>query len=137
MVTLGHVNIRTERLEETCRFYEILLGLTRGVAATAPDPARNLWLFDAAGRPCLHLNRLREGETMGPGSTPPLHHIAFDCPDRTAMAARLEGLGIPYQVVETIVPGVVQFNLRDPNGVAVELTFGHERLRRAPPPSAN
>ena len=132
MITLGHVNIRTDRLEETCRFYQDLLGMTRGPAATAPDPSRNLWLFDAAGRPCVHLNLLRPGETMGPGRAPPLHHIAFDRPDREAMAERLEAMGVPYQVVETIVPGVTQFNLSDPNGAAVELTFGHELLRAAP-----
>ena len=132
MITLGHVNIRTDRLEETCRFYEDLLGLVRGMAATAPDPSRNIWLHDPAGQPCVHLNRLRDGETACPESTAPLNHIAFNCPDRDGMAARLQGMGVSYTVVETIVPGVTQFNLSDPNGVAVELTFGHDRLVRSP-----
>lgn len=131
MITLGHVNIRTDRLEETCAFYERLLGFRRGIAATVPDPTRNLWLFDGAGNACVHVNTFREGEDRTTGVGASLNHIAFNCPDREAMAAQLAADGIPYQVNETVVPGVVQFNLRDPNGVAVELTFGHERLTAA------
>ncbi len=130
MITLGHVNIRTDRLEETCSFYEQLLGFQRGLAATVPDPGRNLWLFDAAGNPGVHINLFRAGEPMVQGGGTCLNHIAFNCPDRGAMEARLKAMGVAFSVVETIVPGVVQFNLHDPNGVAVELTFGHERLVR-------
>ena len=126
MITLGHVNIRTARLEETCAFYERLLGFRRGVAATNPDPARNLWLYDAAGNPSIHVNLFRPGESGGSGAGSSLDHIAFNCPDRAAMAAQLERDGIAYSLVETHVPGLVQFNLHDPNGVRVELTFGHE-----------
>jgi len=128
MITLGHINIRTDRLEETCAFYERLLGFRRGVAATAPDPTRNIWLFDAAGNASVHINTFREGEARVAGGGTCLNHVAFNCPDREAMAAQLAADGIPYTVVETVVPGVSQFNLHDPNGVAVELTFGHERL---------
>lgn len=128
MIALGHINIRTDRLEETCVFYERLLGFRRGIAATVPDPSRNLWLFDEAGNPSIHVNVFREGEERKAGGGTCLNHIAFNCPDPGAMAAQLDAEGTPYQVVNTIVPGVVQFNLRDPNGVAVELTFGHELM---------
>lgn len=128
MITLGHVNIRTDRLEETCAFFERLLGFRRAVAATSPDPSCNLWLLDGAGNPGVHVNVFREGERRAPGGGTCLNHIAFNCPDRAEMEARLAEMEVPYSVVETIVPGVVQFNLSDPNGVAVELTFGYERL---------
>ena len=136
MITLGHVNIRTARLEETCSFYERLLGFRRGVAATNPDPERNIWLHDALGNPSVHINVFRPGEEAAPGERSCLDHIAFNCPDRTAMAALLEREGMTFTVVETRVPGLIQFNLRDPNGVRVELTFGHERVQGvAAPPS--
>lgn len=128
MIRFGHVNIRTDRLEETCRFYEDMLGFRRGLARTAPDPARNLWLHDASGRACIHINLNRDGDSGSAAGAWPVHHIAFDCPDQSAMAARLAQLGIRYTVVETIVPGVTQFNLTDPNGLGVELTFGSDRL---------
>ncbi|MBC2667613.1 VOC family protein [Novosphingobium piscinae] len=127
MIRFGHVNIRTDRLEETCRFYEDLLGLTRSIALTAPDPTRNLWLRDASGHACIHVN-LRRPDDGTDGSGGPVHHIAFDCPDRAAMADHLAALGLAYTVVETIVPGLVQFNLIDPNGLVVELTFGQPPL---------
>jgi catechol 2,3-dioxygenase-like lactoylglutathione lyase family enzyme len=131
MITLGHVNIRTTRLDETCAFYEKLLGFRRMTAATNPDPARNLWLADAAGNPSVHVNVFRPGEAVVGGGGTCLDHIAFNCPDRAAMAALLEREAIPYTEVETRVPGLVQFNLHDPNGVRVELTFGHELVRLA------
>lgn len=134
MITLGHVNIRTDRLEETCAFYERLLGFRRTLASTAPDPSRYLWLIDEAGAPSVHVNVYREGEARGEGAGGALNHIAFNCPDRAAMEGRLASMAVPYDVVETVVPGVVQFNLRDPNGVAVELTFGHEQLSGLRPP---
>lgn len=131
MITLGHVNIRTTRLDETCAFYEKILGFRRVTAATNPDPSRNLWLADAAGHPSVHVNVFRPGESVVAGGGTCLDHIAFNCPDRGAMAALLEREGIPHTEIETRVPGLVQFNLHDPNGVRVELTFGHELVRLA------
>ncbi|MDB5707652.1 MAG: glyoxalase/bleomycin resistance protein/dioxygenase [Sphingomonas bacterium] len=133
MITLGHVNIRTDRLEETCAFYERLLGFRRGVAATNPDPTKNLWLYDTAGNPSVHINAFRPEEARDTGGGSSLDHIAFNCPDRAAMAALLDREGIAYTAVETRVPGLVQFNIRDPNGVRVELTFGHELVTGAAP----
>jgi catechol 2,3-dioxygenase-like lactoylglutathione lyase family enzyme len=132
MITLGHVNIRTADIEATCAFYETVLGFRRVTAATNPDPAQNVWLCDDAGTPSLHVNTWRSGETVPSENLSSLHHFAFNCPDREAMAARLEAADVPYTVVETRVPGLVQFNLHDPNGVRVELTFGHELVQFPP-----
>ena len=132
MITLGHINIRTADIEATCAFYETVLGFRRVIAMTNPDPAQNVWLCDDAGTPSVHVNAFRPGEPVPAEDLSSLHHVAFNCPDRAAMAARLEAAGIGYTVVETRVPGVVQFNLHDPNGVRVELTFGHA-LMQSPP----
>ena len=131
MITLGHVNIRTTRLDETCAFYEKLLGFRRMTAATNPDPARKLLLSYAAGNPRFQFIVFRPGEAVFGGGGTCLDHIAFNCPDRAAMAALLEREAIPSTEVETRVPGLVQFTLHDPNGVRVELTCGHELVRLA------
>ena len=132
LITLGHVNIRTARMEETCAFYETVLGFRRVIAHTNPDPAQNVWLADDAGMPSLHVNAFRPDESVPDENRSCLHHFAFNCPDPTAMAGRLEAAGITYEVVHTRVPGLVQYNLYDPNGVRVELTFGHELVLSPP-----
>ena len=87
MITLGHVNIRTTRIEETCAFYEKILGVRRVTAATNPDPGRNLWLADAAGNPSVHVNAFRPGEQVAPGSGSCLDHIAFIRRPSTAVSS--------------------------------------------------
>ena len=132
MITLGHVNIRTTDIERTCAFYESVLGFRRVIAATNPDPARNVWLCDDAGMPSVHVNAFRPDEPVPQDNLSSLHHVAFNCVDPAAMAARLDAAAIPYDMAVTRVPGLVQFNLHDPNGVRVELTFGHELVQSPP-----
>jgi catechol 2,3-dioxygenase-like lactoylglutathione lyase family enzyme len=131
-VTLGHINIVTDRLEETVGFYQALFGFERGPSATRPGSNAGVWLFDANGVPCIHLNALEDGQPQRPGSGGCLDHVAFNCPDQAAMTDRLAAARIPYDMVAFPVAGLVQFNLVDPNGVRIELTFGHEAVRRPP-----
>jgi catechol 2,3-dioxygenase-like lactoylglutathione lyase family enzyme len=122
---LAHVNIRTTRLEETLAFYETLLGFRRGIAATNPDPSLNVWLHDGDGRASIHVNRALPGEPARDGKSA-LDHIAFNCTDMAAFEARLTAMGVAYRIAPTRVPAMVQLVLTDPNGIKVELTFGHE-----------
>lgn len=131
-IHLGHINIRTTDMAATLAFYETVLGFRRVVAATNPDPAQNVWLADNAGLPTIHVNTFKPGEAIPGENRSSLDHVAFNCPDQTVMADRLAAAAIPYRVAQTRVPGLVQFNLLDPNGVRVELTFGHELVTFAP-----
>ncbi len=124
---LGHVNIRATVLEETVAWYERTLGLRRGQADTNPDRLQNLWLFDAAGDACVHVNQLAAGDVRAPQGH--VDHFAFDAEDRAAMEAHLTAIGEPYQTISYPDAQLVQLNLRDPNGVKVELTFRNQ----APP----
>jgi catechol 2,3-dioxygenase-like lactoylglutathione lyase family enzyme len=124
---LGHVNIRTMRIDETLAFYEMLLGYRRGIAATNPDPSVNVWLHDAEGRASIHVNLILSGEPPRDGMSA-LDHIAFNCSDRPAFEAKLRAMAVPYRVAPTRVPELVQLVLSDPNGIKVELTFGHEAV---------
>ncbi len=118
---LGHVNIRAESLEDTVSFYERALGLRRRQSDTNPDTRVNLWLCDDMGQPCIHVNQARAGEALAANGT--VDHFAFDVEDRAAMERHLRALDIPYDTVPFPHARIVQFNLRDPNGVKVELTF--------------
>jgi catechol 2,3-dioxygenase-like lactoylglutathione lyase family enzyme len=124
---LGHINIRTTRMEDTLAFYEALLGFRRGVAATNPDPAVNMWLHDSAGRASIHVNLLLAGEPLRDGMSA-LDHVAFNCSDMAAFEAKLRAMDVPYRVAPTRVPQLIQLVLADPNGIKVELTFGHEAV---------
>jgi len=123
---LGHVNIRAIVLAETVAWYERTLGLRRGQADTNPDATQNLWLFDAAGKACVHVNQLAPDDVRAAEGH--VDHFAFDVDDRAAMAAHLTEIGETYQTVTYRDVHMVQFNLRDPNGVKVELTFRNQAL---------
>lgn len=122
MVTrLGHVNIRTPLLEQSVAFYRDVIGLSPGGAATRPGSRDHVWMSDHSGHPCIHLQRTaaiaRDGTTAG------LHHVAFDCVDPQQWRAKLAKLQIAYDETEFQAADMVQFNLLDPTGVIVELTF--------------
>jgi catechol 2,3-dioxygenase-like lactoylglutathione lyase family enzyme len=128
---IGHINIRTPALDETCAFYEAVLGLRRGPALTMTDQTRNAWLYDGEGRAVIHVNMPPIGAASPPpGSDGRLNHVAFDCRDPDAMAARLRTLGIPYRRGVTVVDGLEQIVIRDPNGINLELAFGTDRVLR-------
>ena len=125
---LDHVNIITDRLDETADFYGQLLGLERRDAPPPLTPQNATWMFDAEGRAIIHINSLdchrayyRE---IQPGSlTGALHHVALKCTGYEEVKGRLDTMGADYQ--ENLVSAI---NLRqiftaDPNNVLLELNF--------------
>jgi catechol 2,3-dioxygenase-like lactoylglutathione lyase family enzyme len=117
---LGHVNIRAVSLEETVAWYARVLGLRRVASDTNPDMSVNLWLLDEDDNPCVHVNQLPPGETRTAQGA--VDHFAFDVADCAGMTAHLDALGVAYETVDFPHADMVQLNLRDPNGVKVELT---------------
>lgn len=120
---IGHINIRTPLVDETCSFYEKLMGLRRGEAMALPGP-NNVWLFADNGRAIIHVNGVTENETPAVDSKSRVHHVAFDCRDYDGVVARLEALKLPYTRHTTAVDGLVLLVTEDPNGVIVELSCG-------------
>ena len=53
---LDHINIITDRMDETARFYSGLLGLERRDAPPPLTPQNATWMFDAEGRAIIHIN---------------------------------------------------------------------------------
>src|SRR3569833_4672310 len=55
---LDHVNIITDRLDDTAEFYGKLLGLVRKDAPPPLPPQPATWMFDGENRAIIHINSL-------------------------------------------------------------------------------
>ena len=125
---LDHVNIITDRLDETAEFYSELLGLERRDAPAPLTPQNATWMFDAEDRAIIHINsvdcpRAFDREVQPGSLTGALHHVALRCKGYDEMLKRLDAMGAEYQtnLVEEI--GLRQIFTPDPNNVLLELNF--------------
>ena len=124
---LDHVNIVTDDLDGTARFYEELLGLKRRDAPAPMTPQEAQWMYDAEARAIVHINStdlaspVERDVTKGP--TGAIHHVAFSCSGFDEMLARLDALGMDRQLntIESI--GLRQIFALDPNEILLELNF--------------
>lgn len=117
---IDHVNIVTDDLDETIRFYEHALGLRAGESPAAAMGIRGAWLFDAANNPIVHL---MVGERSSAADTGAVHHVAFKCEGFDEAVTRLEAMGADYRASDQVRFGVRQIFLRDPNNINLELNF--------------
>ena len=125
---LDHVNIITDRLDETAEFYRSLLGLERRDAPAPLTPRNAQWMYDHAGRAIIHINSedcprafdrsVRPGELTGA-----IHHVALNCTGYDEMLARIEARGMAFQVNTVTAIGLRQIFTADPNYVLLELNF--------------
>ncbi|AKH42963.1 catechol 2,3-dioxygenase-like lactoylglutathione lyase family enzyme [Altererythrobacter atlanticus] len=125
---LDHVNIITDRLDETADFYADLLELERRDAPPPLTPQNATWMFDAEDRAIIHINsidcpRAYDREVTPGQLTGALHHVALKCTGYEDMLQRLDARGADYQtnLVEAI--GLRQIFTADPNNVLLELNF--------------
>ncbi|MBF5090730.1 glyoxalase/bleomycin resistance/extradiol dioxygenase family protein [Novosphingobium sp. NBM11] len=125
---LDHVNIITDRLDETAEFYRSLLGLERRDAPAPLTPRNAQWMYDEAGRAIIHINSedcpRAFDRTVHPGDlTGAIHHVALNCAGYDEMIARIEARGLAYQVNTVAAIGLRQIFTADPNNVLLELNF--------------
>lgn len=118
--TLDHFNIRTRKLAETVRFYEEILGLTKGARPDFAFPGA--WLY-SEGKPVVHLVDISPTSEPQKPDSGVVHHIAFASRDFSGMKQRLESKGFAFRARE--VPGgtLWQIFVSDPNGVMIELNY--------------
>ena len=124
---LDHVNIVTTDIAGTRQFYCDLLELK--IAETPMLPAGMVvnWLADSAGRPIIHLQQFnpeRHGAEPRTGPTGAVDHVALECQDFDAVAARCEERGVPFRT-NLVGSMFSQIFVTDPNGVLLELNFRH------------
>jgi catechol 2,3-dioxygenase-like lactoylglutathione lyase family enzyme len=113
---LDHINLKTDRLDETVAFYRDLVGLDVGYRPNFPYPGA--WLYHA-GRPIVHL-KSPGGRDADPDDT--IDHVAFRTADLTPILSRLREAGVPH-VARTLPDNSArQVFVTDPNGVKVEIT---------------
>ena len=124
---LDHVNIITDDLMGTARFYEHLLDLEIRLAPPPLTPDNARWAYDAAGNAVIHINSTdcprRFDRDVLPGPTGSIHHVAFRCTGFDAIEAKLRALGADYSASDIKANGLRQLFTLDPNGVLLELNF--------------
>jgi catechol 2,3-dioxygenase-like lactoylglutathione lyase family enzyme len=127
-IALDHVNIMTDRLDETCSFYTALFDLDRRDGPLQMPPDQVQWLYDGEGRAIFHINAEGFGgvhAVAGPPQSPTGHinHVALTCPDLDGMLGKLDALDLPYRTVRFDEIGLTQVFVSDPNEVLLELSF--------------
>ena len=118
LAALDHINITTQKLEETKDFFVDILGLEVGAR---PDfPFEGYWLY-LGERGVVHLMEA-DGERR-PSSDTALDHFAFAASDYDGMRAKLDAAGLEYLANDVPQFGIRQLFVRDPNAVTIELNF--------------
>lgn len=127
---LHHINIQTDKLEETRDFYQKVLGLYVGAR---PDFATfGYWLFaPGSDHPIVHLSkRVDDGPDQTNSTGNRLDHVAFFGRDLKETLANLKKLKMKHDVMPDrlyLDCKMVQVFLTDPNGITVEMGFFPER----------
>lgn len=125
---LDHVNIITDDLDATARFYAQLLGLERRDAPPPLTPANAQWMYDTRGKAVLHINSTdcprAFDRAVHPGAeTGAIHHVALGCTGFDTLIARITAMGLAHQVNTITAIGLRQVFVADPNNVLLELNF--------------
>ena len=127
MPSLDHVNIQTEKLDETVAFYRDVIALRAGNPPPPLDPALVQWMFDAEGRAIFHLSA--PGALVGTrvinkgADTGAVHHVALSCKGHDPMVEKLDRLGLAHNENHVVAIDLKQIFVRDPNGVLLELNY--------------
>jgi len=125
---LDHINIITDRLDETAEWYAQMLDLERRDAPPPMTPRTGQWMYDARGIAIIHINSLEFKRTFDRPVTPgtptgAVHHVALRMQGYEEAVARLKTHGAAYRenFVEAI--NLRQIFTTDPNNVLLELNF--------------
>ena len=106
---LDHVNIITNDLDGTCRFFMELFGLDVRDGPAPFPPEQVQWLYDDQDRAVFHINSkemtqaFRRDTKPGP-TTGAIHHVALDCSDHLAFITKHPLLinGLQLQILPVI-----------------------------------
>jgi catechol 2,3-dioxygenase-like lactoylglutathione lyase family enzyme len=128
---LDHVNIITDDLQGTARFFVEMFDLDVRNGPAHMQPEHVQWLYDDSGRAIFHINSSDKPQSFpratksGP-TTGAIHHVALDCSDHQGFIARLEAHGIDYRLNDIPSNNLKQVFFSEPNGILLELNFRGE-----------
>lgn len=133
LTNIDHYAIRTNKLEETKAFYE-LLGLVEGERPNFPFKGYWLYLdnvslvhliYSEHNQSALedeYLGNLKKGEKDMHGSGS-IDHIAFRATNAKQLKIKLEMHNIPFRQREVPNMNLFQIFLEDPNRITVEINY--------------
>lgn len=120
---LNHINIRTDKMEETKDFYVDVVGLKVGYRP--PFDNHGYWLY-CGDTAIVHLSPSEPGgdprtNPMGMGDG--LDHVGLSAKGLDETLAVLDKHGVSYDKCLAAGGKLVQVFYEDPNGVLVEVAF--------------
>lgn len=121
-VSIDHINIRTDHLEESCAFYERLLKLNRD-APPGMDPSQFAWLCNQDGRAIVHIASPAEAAGGSATGTGHLHHVAFTCSGYQDWRDRIDSMGLTCEINDFPAARLRQLFVTDPDGIRLEFNF--------------
>lgn len=130
---LDHVNIITDDLQGTARFFADVFDFDIADPPPPLKPELAQWLYDDSGRAIFHINATEmpqafERETPAGRVTGAIHHVALNCSDYVGFVERLEQHGIDYRLNDLTSVSLRQIFFHEPNGVLLELNFFGEEM---------
>ena len=119
---LDHINVETNRPEDTIRFYEDVLGFVNSPERRPALAPPGTWLF-LDDDPVVHVNFVVHDS---PGNSGTINHVAFEGSGYTMICSQLDDLGISYRTVESPRFHLQQIYVKDPNGLMIEINIRGE-----------
>lgn len=114
---MNHFTVLTDDLERTLQFYVEGLGLAAGPRPPFDFPGA--WLY-AGDRAILHVIAGRELPAQRAGV---LDHMAFSASGLQSVKAKLDAMGVAYELRRLRGSNAWQLFCHDPSGAKVELDF--------------
>ena len=119
ILELNHINIETDDVDRSAKFYHEVLGLESRERPEFDRPGHWMYLGD---QPIVHIIApLPENKLLTGSKDAAFSHFALRIKNYEAMRTHLEDQGVPY--TEINIPGSDrrQLFIDDPDGVLVEL----------------
>ena len=124
---IDHVNVESDDVERSARFYREIIGLEEGPRPEFDRPG--YWMY-AGNKPVVHIIHTHPSNEMLTGSKDAsISHFALQIKDYEATRAHLDSHEISYSTSDVVDTEIRQIFLQDPEGVLIELIYVPEGAR--------
>ncbi len=117
--TIDHVNVESDDVDRSAKFYRDVIGLSEGPRPEFDRPG--YWMY-AGDKPVVHIIATAPDNQMLTGSKDAsISHFALQIKNYQGARDHLDALGIPYETNDVPDTKIRQLFLEDPEGVMIEL----------------